>query len=140
MGNLPGARPDAIEEARKRAISRMLAHVMKIFDNYQGPAQHCPDEDNGLMCDAMLLGRLLRELKSQRLYPLPSTPFHGLSFSDLATRLGKMCLMSMCEEFGSRKPKYVFDTDPQCGIKKEIDGALAKRRAKLSGLDLPAST
>jgi hypothetical protein len=88
------------------------------------------------VCDVMVLGQLERELSCQGLYPLPSSPYHGLSFNDLAARLENMRLISMCEVMGNN---YGYGGG-QCGVKRAIKYTLDQLRLCLSGIELPVTT
>ncbi len=131
-----GTRLEEIEVARKTTIGRVLAYIATTLDDYRGPAKHCKDNKYGNSCDAMVLGQLQRELRGQGLYPLPSSPYFGLSFNDLAAKLGKMNLTSMCEEMGN----YYGYGSRQCGIKRAIEHTLGGLRLCLKGLELPVTT
>ncbi len=126
-------RPDKIEESRKNTIGRVLAFITATLDNYRGPAKHCTHHKYGNSCDAMVLGQLQRELRGQGFHPLPSSPYHGLSFNNLAARLRKMCLTSLCADID-----YGYGSH-QCGIKRAVEHTLDTQRLLLKGLELPVT-
>jgi hypothetical protein len=130
------SRQDNIEKARGNTIWQVVAYITATLDSYRSPARHCTNSKYGNSCDAMVLGQLERELSGQGLYPPPSSPYHGLSFNDLAARLGNMRLTSMCEGLGHL---YGYGGG-QCGVKWAIKHTLDKLRLGLGGIELPVTT
>ena len=103
----------------------------------------------------MVLGGLLKALISQGLQPLPSPPFTGLSFKNLASNFDKMSLPTLCGVTFKRRCARCYDEDvlscydedavscspygmekTKCEIKKTINDRISLVEQGLQGLEL----
>jgi hypothetical protein len=112
--------------------------IQSLLDVYHGPTKLCKSQNES--CDAMVLGGLLRALKSHDLLPLPTPPFIGLSFQSLARKLNESSLPTLCER--ASPPKNPFGNpfgyvdSKRCGISHLISEKVVQLEAKLTGLSL----
>lgn len=107
--------------------------IQSLLDTYHGPSRVCKRQDH---CDSMVLGSLLRALKSHDLLPLPASPFIGLSFQSLARKLNESSLPTLCERARPPKSPFSYIDYNQCGIKHGISEKVIELEAKLTGLSL----
>ncbi len=120
------------------AVSLAFFSISSLIDDYMSPTVRC--QQAGAVCDEMALGRLLRELHREGLWPLPRAPYRGVPFGVVAYTLRKLRLASFCQQLweadeaggqGGKTPR------PQCGgMRAVLDGALEGLRAVLGGLDV----
>jgi hypothetical protein len=138
---------DAIDEARKNAISECYAMVNAIERDYQEPKEQCTEMEH---CDAMVLGGLVKALAAQELRPSPSSPFIGLSYIKVAGDFGKLSIPTLCEimatairdiNSNNNRSGYYSNSNrhvpiPKCGIKDAITTRLSTISGTLTGLEL----
>ncbi len=114
--------------------------LQRVVDEYKGPSKQCMHAGHGNSCDAMTLGKLMRELKRTGLDPLPRSPFHGLTFASLMEKLGEMRLTSLCEELRLPNPANVCASTGGIVIARISYSIHKATELELSGLILPAPT
>jgi hypothetical protein len=106
--------------------------IQSLLDTYHGPRRVCKRQDH---CDSMVLGSLLRALKSHDLLPLPTPPFIGLSFQSLSRKLDELSLPTLCERM-LHDDDWDYSDPEECGIKHGISEKVVELEAKLTGLSL----
>jgi hypothetical protein len=96
---------------RQDALSKFMDLIRILLKDYQGPAVLCSTGE-GLKCDAMVLGGLMRGLNACR---LPTEPPHfRLSFTELARDLRNMPLPDYC----SARPRSGYGNhERSCSVK-----------------------
>jgi hypothetical protein len=112
--------------------------IRSLIEKYQESKMQCPYDVD---CDAMVLGGLLKALKSQGLLPLPTPPFTKLSFQALAEKLRDMSVPTLCDKLGRKGFRQTFDNRrgykiASCDIKEKILEKLTEVEEKLRGFDL----
>lgn len=109
---------------------------------YQGPALHCRTFFSGnrvkknTACDGLILGSLLKSAAMNGLWPPPSHPYIGHTFSGIITRARSLEITALCEE-----PLSTFSTGngnivPSHGVKQSICAQMDTLEAGMNGLDL----
>jgi hypothetical protein len=107
---------------------------------YQGPSQHCRSAyssyraKKNAACDGLILGSLLKSAAMNGLWPPPSHPYTGLTFSVIISRARSLEITALCDE-----PIHTFTVGqppPSHGIKQSICLQMDALEANMNGLDL----
>jgi hypothetical protein len=105
-------------------ITAVYSFLVSLLCQYQARKHFCSKN-----CDALNLGRFLKELCRLKLYPPPEAPFTGISLHRLLWTIGKMDL-----------PGCTNDAEGSLALEDHIDGTIRKEMAKLEsgivGLEL----
>lgn len=106
----------------------------QILDFYQGPAIKCCGN-----CDALVLGRLMQNMRQLHLSPEPSWPYSGLSFRKLAQDLKKIDFLTYCEATHEWRASH-FNSHDLAKCKSThmsaIKNAVRMLEVGITGLDL----
>ena len=111
---------------------------------YQGPMQHCRTFWPGnrikknTACDGLILGSLLKSASANGLWPPPSYPYTGHTFSGIITRARLLEITALCEEPFSQYSSGNGNIVPSHGVKQSICAQMDALEANINGLDLKA--
>jgi hypothetical protein len=96
---------DRIEEARMQAISTVISQLQDLIQEYRNPLYQCPSGES-FECGSILYGALTKEMELQGLLPVPTTPFSGLSVSELRIKMQRIRSPSWSYGGKSKKNKH----------------------------------
>lgn len=130
-----------IQERRIEAIDSLLTIPTSLIEKYSLPTAQCvPIDDTAdpielaysYACDSMLLGSLIKSCAKTGIFPIPQSPFEGLSFAWVAKSLGSLDLKSKCD--GNLKGYVVGHA---ChGVREYVENEVGKLIMGVRGLDL----
>ena len=127
-------RLEKIEHARTKAIRLCIEPVQTCLTQYSKALPRCR-AGNKFDCDATVLGGLAKGLAAEKLYPVPTSPYKGISFAGLSKSLKKMTLPSMCGSLQDQGLMRKYDGKP-CGIKAHLHKSVREAGWMLEGLKL----
>lgn len=87
-------------------------------------------------CDALVIGTLIQELRSNGFWPLPVAPFDNFSITDVAKRLRSLEIISLQDLVIPRVYGSLSWSPIAHGLRAELKEAMAKIEAPLLGIDL----
>ncbi len=119
---------EAIDKARQDALHQVFSALHHYLAEYEGDTLHCSED-----CDTMLLGALVKGMKSMGLRTRPDPPFPGFNFDGLACSIRGFRFPSVHAYRTKRKcPSPSLD----CEITSKINTTLKSLEENLCGLDL----
>lgn len=109
---------------------------------FQGPEIRCRSDlhpgtklnDKNIACDGQMLGSLLRGSSAIGIWPMPVSPYIGLSWSTLSSRIRKMQITSACETFCN--DTRIIPRGAAHGIKASIAEKLDSLETQMAGLEI----
>jgi hypothetical protein len=111
---------------------------------YQGPMQHCRTfwpvhrVQKNAACDGLILGSLLKSASVNGLWPPPSHPYIGHTFSGIITKARSLEITALCEEPLSQFSSGYVNIVSSHGVKQSICAQMDALEANINGLDLKA--
>lgn len=123
------------------AISSCCLELEEILQRYEGPKQLCRRQTH---CDEMLLGGLIRLLRSIGIHPFPQRIPDTLIVDEIVQKLNGRVTPSLCEYLSAHglgiysKRRYSYDSFSgwTCGITQELRRIANRLEADTDGLDL----
>jgi hypothetical protein len=117
-----------------------MAVIESTIMKYQGPTQHCQSNyssyaaKKNAACDMLILGSLLKSAAMNGLWPPPTHPYTGLTFSDIFSRVRSLEITALCDE----QIHSVIGAKPPLahGLKQSISLQINAVDANMTGLDL----
>ncbi|KAK5094382.1 hypothetical protein LTS08_008601 [Lithohypha guttulata] len=130
---------ETMQARRRSVLSKILSTLSKLVEMYEGPRRMCHQVVD---CDALALGKLIRGLKSARLYPIPELATLTTSPKDLMKSIRDIELAPLCNS--SRKKGYkhsgfLQDDDERLSVlhlDQELRDLLIRTEAQVQGLEL----
>ncbi|PVH85239.1 hypothetical protein DL98DRAFT_54784 [Cadophora sp. DSE1049] len=134
---------EKIEMWRQGTILKALEPIEKFFSDCQSPKGVCLGSARSeliVACNGMMFGTFLRSASAQKIWPLPSYPFHGLRVLEVTKRIRSLGIKSICSNtFQEHKVSYIthlVDTSKSHGYNELFVDKMAKIEGTLSGLGL----
>ncbi|KAI1941983.1 hypothetical protein LOZ66_001464 [Ophidiomyces ophidiicola] len=122
---IPSAVVEAIDLRRQETLSRLMDTLYNHIDDYTHN-EHCSFE-----CDALMLGSLIKRLRTLKIFPhRPDPPYEGLCFDELDNRFRQ----GMYFPAAQRTSIYFYEHS-KCAI-RSLDSTLKKCNERLAGLNL----
>ncbi|EMC97236.1 hypothetical protein BAUCODRAFT_51931, partial [Baudoinia panamericana UAMH 10762] len=127
-----------IQSRREDIFMKVFSMLSDMLDRYDGSEQLCCHDRN---CDPLALGKLMRGLKRNRLYPIPEPSTMEMSIEKLLSTVRSIDLSSYCGNH-SRKAGRRFHTWDEGQIEgsphmdEEIKNSLSRIQGQIHGLEL----
>lgn len=123
----------AIQTSRIDGIESMLKVVHDLITKYSGPKILCRN-NNGLTCDAMLLGSLLKGAAVTRIWPPPKHPYPGITIKMLADQIRGIDVLDDSRHHGRGGGYYTSGNGH--GIKDSMEASIRSLEDRMCGLEL----
>jgi hypothetical protein len=120
-----------VQEHRNKAISEMILVIYNHITTYFTPDIICGHSDSDqFACDANVLGSLLKSSATIGIWPRPKVPYHGITFSSLASKIREMKVLDTCKRRDS------FHYQRRHGIGDAIEASIKSLENQFCGLKL----
>jgi hypothetical protein len=121
---------DKINSDREKAIDECFTLLRAVLERYQVSTSGCRW---GKDCDAMIVGGVIRELRSMGYYPIPDAPYKDLCFENLSRDLCNMPVPTLCRHPDIRR---YYDGNVCLNPKTFIQDSINNVGKTLVGLEL----
>ncbi len=117
-------------EAIEHTITVMHDQITKyLISDVPGP----DDNGNESVCDAFVLGSLIKGSAAIGIWPNPKAPYGNITFKSLASQIREMKLLDSCEDHGRGYHSSGYSLDSVKGV---IEASISSLEDKFCGLGL----
>lgn len=126
-----------IQQKRLYGIESAIRVVYDLIAKYSSPKINCSNDDNPFLCDAVLLGSLIKSSAEIGISPRPKNPFPGMTFKGLAEQIRGMKVLDDCDYIrkGDDSHRY-YESHESHGIKYSIKASIRSLEDELCGVNL----
>jgi hypothetical protein len=121
-----------VQEYRNKAITEVISVIYNDITTYFTPdiISGRDSASNQFACDANVLGSLLKSSATIGIWPRPEAPYHGITFSSLASKIREMKVLDTCNRRDS------FYNQRGHGIRDAIEASIRSLEGQFCGLKL----
>lgn len=125
-------RTDSIDQARNQAIGTVVSQLHNLLDEYRNTNYCCPSGNYSFECGSILYGALTKEMDSLGLLvPYPVTPFSGISFWEIYSKVHNMKSPMWCN-LGSGR----YKSQHSCNLNEKVRKIANRVMYGVNGLKL----
>ncbi len=109
-----------------------------IISTYQSNSLECftqDDEASRFVCDATILGSLLKSCSESEIWPALEAPYENISFDCLATKVWDPKIYALCDYFPVRRDD-LWRPGATHSVKYNLQNAMKNIEDAIIGLDL----
>ncbi|CZR60556.1 uncharacterized protein PAC_10452 [Phialocephala subalpina] len=132
---------EQIQDARQQSMNTMIAFIQKMIVDLSSATNTCQTafhndrERKNLACDSLILGSLIKGLSAHDMWPLPMSPYDGVSLLRLLNKVRNLTIIATCDDtlfgkFSGSSP------DSSHGWAKKLKDEADRVEKAAGGLDL----
>lgn len=115
----------------------MIQVIHDLITKYSSPETICC-RDDGFVCDAILLGSLVKSAAAIGISPRPKRPYPGITFKGLAKQIQEMQILDCCRSRGGFSSSYNHGIKDH-GVRELIEATMRSLGDGMCGLELQSS-